>query len=52
MGSLQVLGDYNIADFSSGLSLVVFLLCSLFAAVLLLNLLIAIMGDSYEQVRA
>ena len=48
---LAVLLDYDISDFESALSLTVFFFCSIFAAILLLNLLIAIMADSYEKVK-
>ena len=44
---LAVLGEYEMDTFSSIPSLVVFVACSIFSTILLLNLLIAIMGDSY-----
>ena len=45
------LGDFDMAEFSDPLSVFVLLLNLLFSTVLLLNLLIAIMTDSYEQVK-
>jgi hypothetical protein len=41
-----VLGDFDVGDFQSSLAIVVFAISVLFASILLLNLLIAIMGDS------
>ena len=41
-----ILGDYDVDDFQTSLALLVYVLCVCFASILLLNLLIAIMGDS------
>ena len=48
---LMALGAFDIADFPSPLEVLMFTLCVLFTTVLLLNLLIAVMSDSYEYVK-
>jgi len=48
---LLALGSFDASDYPDRLSMVVLLLALLFSTVLLLNLLIAIMGDSYEMVK-
>ena len=45
------LGNFDMEEYSDPLSIFVLLLNLLFSTVLLLNLLIAIMTDSYEQVK-
>jgi len=46
-----MLGDFDIESYSSMLQLIGFVLCTAFITVLLLNLLIANMGDSYAAVK-
>lgn len=48
---LMTLGSFDITDFPSPLEVLMFMLCTLFTTVLLLNLLIAIMSDSYEYIK-
>ena len=48
---LLALGHFDAATYDDLLSLIVLIVALLFSGVLLLNLLIAIMGDSYEMVK-
>ena len=46
-----MLGSYNINDYTKKAAVAMFLLFAFFVIVLMLNLLIAIMGDAYSKVK-
>ena len=46
-----MLGSYSITDYTKKAAVAMFLLFAFFVIVLMLNLLIAIMGDAYSKVK-
>jgi hypothetical protein len=48
---LATLGSYNIGDYTTRAAVTMFLFFAFFVILLMLNLLIAIMGDSYSMVK-